>query len=70
MPASLETRKSLENVKVSYSTTANMAQIISSKNAGILKTPEQEKRLCSCPKDKKPECPLDQKFLQKVKVRD
>ena len=52
-----------KNVKVSYSTTANMAQIISSKNAAILKTPEQEKRLCSCPKDKKPECPLDQKCL-------
>ena len=40
-----------------------MAQIISSKNSLVLKTPETEKRLCSCPKDKQADCPLDKKCL-------
>ena len=52
-----------KNVKVSYSTTPNIAQIISSKNTKILKTPEPEKRTCNCPKDKV--CPLDKKCLEK-----
>ena len=49
------------NVKVGYSTTPNIAQIISAKNSKILKPPEPEKRKCSCPKTK--ECPLDKMCL-------
>ena len=51
------------NVKVSYSTTPNMEQIISGKNSKILTQKEEETRTCSCPKNKKNECPLDQKCL-------
>ena len=50
-----------KNVKIGYSTTPNIAQIISAKNSKILKPPEPEKRNCSCPKNK--ECPLDKKCL-------
>ena len=50
-----------KNVKVGYSTTPNIAQIISAKNSKALKPPEPEKRKCSCPKTK--ECPLDKKCL-------
>ena len=50
-----------KNVKVSYSTTPNVAQIIAAKNKNILKPPETEKRKCSCPKTKV--CPLDNKCL-------
>ena len=51
------------NVKISYSTTPNMAQIISGNNAKILNNKKEEKKLCSCTKDKKDQCPLDQKCL-------
>ena len=50
-----------KNVKVGYSTTPNIAQIISAKNSKILKPPEPENRQCSCPKTKV--CPLDNKCL-------
>ena len=50
-----------KNVKVGYSTTPNIAQIISAKNSKLLNPPEPEKRNCSCPKTK--ECPLDKKCL-------
>ena len=50
-----------KNVKVSYSGTPNIEKIIASKNSKVLKTPEPEKRTCSCPKNK--ECPLDGKCL-------
>ena len=49
------------NVKISYSCTPNIEKIISAKNSKVLKTPEPEKRSCSCPKNK--ECPLDRKCL-------
>ena len=49
-----------KNVKVSYSTTPNMAQIISGKNQKILRDNQKDKKTCSCPKDKKADCPLDQ----------
>ena len=45
------------NVKISYSTTPNMAQIISGKNQKLLGKKDNMKT-CSCPKDKKPDCPL------------
>ena len=47
------------NVKIAYSTTPNMAQIISGKNQKLLGRKDNLKT-CSCPKDKKPDCPLDQ----------
>ena len=50
-----------KNVKVSYSTTSNMEQIISGKNAKVLKTTENEVRKCNCPNNK--ECPLDKKKM-------
>ena len=50
-----------KNVKVGYSTTPNIAQIIAAKNSKILKPPEIEKRKCNCPKNN--ECPLDNKCL-------
>ena len=49
------------SLKVSYSTTPNVAQIIAAKNAKILKPPEPETRKCNCPRNK--ECPLDKKCL-------
>ena len=52
-----------QNVKVSYSTTPNMAQIISGKNSKVLTETEEEVKTCSCPKNRKNECPLDQKCL-------
>ena len=52
-----------KNVKIGYSTTPNVAQIISAKNSKILKPPEPETRKCSCPRDKKSECPLDNQCL-------
>ena len=55
-----------KNVKVSYSTTPNMAQIISGKNQKVLGNGKNQKT-CSCPKDKKADCPLDQKcFLENI----
>jgi hypothetical protein len=48
-------------VKVSYSCTQNMENIISSRNAKILAKPEPEKRACSCPANKP--CPLDGQCL-------
>ena len=48
-------------VKVAYSTTPNMAQIIAGKNAKVLNGNKEEKRDCSCPKNKT--CPLDGKCL-------
>ena len=51
-----------KNVKVSYSTTHNMEQIIAGKNAKVLKTNKTESRKCNCPKNK--ECPLDKMCLE------
>ena len=50
-----------QKVKVSYSTTPNMAQTIAAKNAKILREEEETKRECSCPKTKT--CPLNKKCL-------
>ena len=47
------------NVKIGYSTTPNVAQIISAKNREVLKTEDEIKKTCSCPKNK--ECPLEGK---------
>ena len=54
-----------KSVKVSYSTTPNMEQIIAGKNARVLssKIEEDNPKKCSCTKDK--ECPLDKKCLEK-----
>ena len=48
-------------VKVAYSTTPNMSQIIAGKNAKILNHSGNQKRTCSCPSTKI--CPLDRKCL-------
>ena len=40
-----------------------MAQIISGHNSKILESKKEEKKLCSCTKEKKNLCPLDQKCL-------
>ena len=48
-------------VKVSYSCTANMERIISSRNSKILAVPLLEPRTCSCPRNTP--CPLDGKCL-------
>ena len=53
------------NVKISYSTTPNMAKIISGKNGKILTPNEENGKICSCTKNKKDLCPLDQKCLSK-----
>ena len=53
------------NVKVSYSTTPNMAQIISGVNGKLLAPREENEKTCSCPKNKKIDCPLDQKCLSR-----
>ena len=50
-----------QTVKVSYSTTPNMAQTIAAKNAKILKEEGEAKRECNCPKTKI--CPLNKKCL-------
>ena len=50
------------NVKISYSTTPNMAQIISGKNKKIMGK-KNDVKTCSCPKNKKAHCPLDQKCI-------
>ena len=51
-----------KNVKISYSTTPNMEQIIAGKNSKILtKAEEKETKTCSCPKTKV--CPLDKQCL-------
>ena len=50
-----------QNVKISYSTTQNMEQIISGKNSKLLAEPEKEAKICSCPKTKV--CPLENKCL-------
>jgi hypothetical protein len=51
------------NTKVSYRTTSNMKNIISSHNAKVIRKNEKsvEKRMCNCPKTKK--CPLEGKCL-------
>ena len=48
-------------VKICYSCTANMEQIISSRNSKILAPPASDDRSCSCPKNAS--CPLDGKCL-------
>ena len=50
-------------VKISYSCTPNMQSIISAKNSKILREKEPEIKQCSCPRDKKSECPLGNKCL-------
>ena len=50
-----------KTVKVAYSTTQNMSQIISGKNAKLLNISKSQKRVCSCPSTKT--CPLDEKCL-------
>ena len=54
-----------KSVKVSYSTTPNMEQIIAGKNAKVLNEQPNEnpKKTCSCTKDK--ECPLGKRCLEK-----
>ena len=54
-----------KSVKVSYSTTPNMEQIIAGKNAKVLNEQPKEnpKKTCSCTKDK--ECPLGKRCLEK-----
>ena len=47
------------NVKISYSTTPNMAKIIAGKNGKILTPSEENEKICSCTKNKKDLCPLD-----------
>ena len=53
-----------KTIKVSYSTTANMARIISGRNAKILNQEENPPRKCSCPKTVKT-CPLNGQCLEK-----
>ena len=49
-----------KNVKISYSTTPNMEQIIAAKNSKILtKAEERNVKICSCPSTRV--CPLDKK---------
>ena len=45
-------------MKVSYSTTANMAQIISGANSRKLNQNEGVEKTCSCSKKDKPNCPM------------
>ena len=52
-------------VKMSYSTTPNMAQIISGKNGKLLNMSKEGEKTCSCTKLKKDKCPLDQMCLSK-----
>ena len=54
-----------KSVKVSYSTTPNMEQIIAGKNARFLNSrlEEENPKKCSCTMDK--ECPLDNKCQEK-----
>ena len=51
-----------KTIKVSYSTTPNMAKIISSRNSKILSEKEAPKRACSCPKNAT--CPLNGQCLE------
>ena len=54
------------NVKLSYSTTKNMKRVIQSHNSKILnKQMISDSKCCSCPKNKKSDCPLDNKCLSK-----
>ena len=48
-----------KTVKVSHSTTSNMAQIIASHNSKVLRGDIGKKKECNCPKTKS--CPLDKK---------
>ena len=51
-------------VKISYSGTPNMQQIISAKNNKTLRENEPETKKCSCTQNKKSECPLGNKCLE------
>ena len=54
-------------LKVSYKTTPNMKQIITSHNVSKIKEEVKEKveeKLCSCPKSKKEACPLKGECLK------
>ena len=51
------------SIKVSYSCTPNMAQIISGHNAKQLTEEKEQERECNCPQTKV--CPLDKKCLSK-----
>ena len=55
------------SVKVSYSTTPNMEQVIAGKNKKILNEEPNPtpKKICSCTKEKVGDCPLDQRCLEK-----
>ena len=52
-----------KTVKVSYSTTPNMAKIIAGQNAKVLREKENQKKECNCTKNKT--CPLDKKCQTK-----
>ena len=60
------------NVKLSYSTTKNMKRILQTHNNKILKTIKSDKcesdKICSCPKTRKDQCPLQNKCLTKCIV--
>ena len=51
-------------VKISYSTTPNIQQIISAKNNKTLRENVPETKKCSCPQNKKKDCPLQNKCLE------
>ena len=51
-------------VKISYSTTPNMQQIISAKNNKTLRENLPETKKCSCTQNKKEKCPLQNKCLE------
>ena len=51
-----------KTIKISYSTTPNMAKIISSTNSEILSEQEAPKRTCNCPKNAA--CPLNGQCLE------
>ena len=53
-----------QTVKIGYSTTPNMAKIISGRNKKLLNAEEAPSKLCNCPKTKE-KCPLNGKCLEK-----
>ena len=58
------------NVKLSYSTTKNMKRVLQNHNSKILNKDitNKDKKTCSCPRDKKEECRLENKCLSKAIV--
>ena len=52
-----------QTVKFSNSTTPNMAKIISGKKGNFKNINSKKKKLCSCTRNKKDQCPQDRKCL-------